>query len=162
MLILIADHLTRLYTVFNVFSYLTMRAILSALTALTLSFAMGPWLIQRLQMQRIGQQIRQLGPESHQPKAGTPTMGGALILLAIAFSTLLWSNLSNRFVWLVLGGTLVLRRDRLRRRLQEARRAQLEGPFRARQDLLADGRRARRSRSRSISAPTIRRSITRC
>ena len=106
MLILLADHLTRLYTFFNVFSYLTMRAILSALTALTLSFAMGPWLIQRLQMQRIGQQIRQLGPESHQPKAGTPTMGGALILLAIAFSTLLWSNLSNRFVWLVLGGTL--------------------------------------------------------
>ena len=106
MLILLADHLTRLYTGFNVFSYLTMRAILSALTALTLSFAMGPWLIQRLQTQRIGQQIRQLGPESHQPKAGTPTMGGALILLAIAFSTLLWSNLSNRFVWLVLGGTL--------------------------------------------------------
>ena len=106
MLILLADHLTRLYTGFNVFSYLTMRAILSALTALVLSFAMGPWLIQRLQMQRIGQQIRELGPESHLPKAGTPTMGGALILIAIAFSTLLWSNLSNRFVWLVLGGTM--------------------------------------------------------
>ncbi|HVY66024.1 MAG TPA: phospho-N-acetylmuramoyl-pentapeptide-transferase [Gammaproteobacteria bacterium] len=106
MLILLADHLTRLYTGFNVFSYLTMRAILSALTALVLSFAVGPWLIQRLTMQRVGQQIRELGPQSHLPKAGTPTMGGALILLAIAVSTLLWSNLNNRFVWLVLGGTL--------------------------------------------------------
>ncbi len=106
MLILLADHLTRLYTGFNVFSYLTMRAILSALTALVLSFAVGPWLIQRLTMQRVGQQIRELGPQSHLPKAGTLTMGGALILLAIAVSTLLWSNLNNRFVWLVLGGTL--------------------------------------------------------
>ena len=106
MLILVTDHLTHLYTGFNVFSYLTMRAILSALTALVLSFAVGPWLIQRLQMQRVGQQIRGDGPQTHQPKAGTPTMGGALILLAIAVSTLLWSNLSNRFVWLVLGGML--------------------------------------------------------
>jgi phospho-N-acetylmuramoyl-pentapeptide-transferase len=106
MLIFVTEHLTRLYTGFNVFSYLTMRAILSALTALVLSFAFGPALIQRLQMQRIGQQIRELGPETHLPKAGTPTMGGALILLAIAISTLLWANLSNRFVWLVLGGTM--------------------------------------------------------
>jgi phospho-N-acetylmuramoyl-pentapeptide-transferase len=106
MLIFVTEHLTRLYSGFNVFSYLTLRAILSALTALVLSFAFGPMLIQRLQMQRIGQQIRELGPQSHLPKAGTPTMGGALILLAIAISTLLWANLSNRFVWLVLGGTL--------------------------------------------------------
>jgi phospho-N-acetylmuramoyl-pentapeptide-transferase len=106
MLILLTEHLTRLYSGFNVFSYLTMRAILSALTALVLSFAFGPALIQRLQMQRIGQQVRTFGPESHLPKAGTPTMGGALILLAIAISTLLWANLTNRFVLLVLGGTL--------------------------------------------------------
>ena len=106
MLIYVTDYLTQLYSGFNVFSYLTTRAILSALTALVLSFAFGPYLIQRLQMQRIGQQIRQVGPESHFPKAGTPTMGGALILLAIAISTVLWANLSNRFVLLVLGGTL--------------------------------------------------------
>ena len=96
MLMLLTEHLTRLYSGFNVFSYLTMRAILSALTALVLSFAMGPWLIQRLTLQKVGQQIRELGPQSHRPKAGTPTMGGALILLAITISTLLWSNLSNR------------------------------------------------------------------
>jgi len=106
MLFYAAEYLTELYSGFNVFSYLTTRAILSALTALVLSFAFGPYLIQRLQMQRVGQQIRQVGPESHLPKAGTPTMGGALILLAIAVSTLLWANLSNRFVLLTLGGTL--------------------------------------------------------
>src|SRR5688572_16835443 len=106
MLIYVTEYLTELYTGFNVFSYLTTRAILGALTALVLSFAFGPDLIQRLQMQRIGQQIRQVGPESHFPKAGTPTMGGALILLAIAISTLLWANLENRFVLLTLGGTL--------------------------------------------------------
>jgi phospho-N-acetylmuramoyl-pentapeptide-transferase len=106
MLIYVTDYLTQLYSGFNVFSYLTTRAILGALTALVLSFAFGPYLIQRLQLQRIGQQIRQVGPQSHFPKAGTPTMGGALILLAIAISTLLWADLGNRFVLLVLGGTL--------------------------------------------------------
>src|SRR6187551_1220324 len=106
MLIYLADYLKELYSGFNVFSYLTTRAILGALTALVLSFAFGPYLIQRLQMQRIGQQIRQVGPQSHFPKAGTPTMGGALILLAIAISTVLWANLENRFVLIALGGTL--------------------------------------------------------
>jgi phospho-N-acetylmuramoyl-pentapeptide-transferase len=106
MLILVTEHLTRFYTGFNVFSYLTTRAILSALTALVLSFAIGPLLIQKLTMQKVGQQIRDVGPASHQPKAGTPTMGGALILLAVAISTVLWANLTNRFVWIVLGGTL--------------------------------------------------------
>ena len=77
MLIYLADYLKELYSGFNVFSYLTTRAILGALTALVLSFAFGPYLIQRLQMQRIGQQIRQVGPESHFPKAGTPTRGRA-------------------------------------------------------------------------------------
>ncbi|HEX6996717.1 MAG TPA: phospho-N-acetylmuramoyl-pentapeptide-transferase [Gammaproteobacteria bacterium] len=105
MLILVAEYLTKYYSGFNVFSYLTMRAILGALTALVLSFAIGPYLIQRLSVRRIGQQVRDLGPESHLPKAGTPTMGGALILLAIAISTLLWANLDNRFVWIVLGAT---------------------------------------------------------
>jgi phospho-N-acetylmuramoyl-pentapeptide-transferase len=102
MLMLLTEYLTRFYTGFNVFNYLTMRAILGALTALVLSLAAGPYLIQRLSQQRIGQQIRELGPVSHLPKAGTPTMGGSLILIAIAFSTLLWADLGNRFVWIVL------------------------------------------------------------
>jgi phospho-N-acetylmuramoyl-pentapeptide-transferase len=105
-LVYVTDYLTEIYSGFNVFSYLTTRAILGALTALVLSFAFGPYLIARLQMQRVGQQIRQVGPESHLPKAGTPTMGGALILLAIAISTVLWANLGNRFVQLTLAGTL--------------------------------------------------------
>ena len=106
MLIVVTEYLTSFHSGFNVFGYLTLRAILSALTALALSFAMGPYVIQRLSAQRVGQQIRQVGPQTHLPKAGTPTMGGALILLAIVVSTLLWANLSNRFVWIVLIATL--------------------------------------------------------
>jgi phospho-N-acetylmuramoyl-pentapeptide-transferase len=102
----LTDYRTEFYSGFNVFSYSTMRAILSALTALVLSFAFGPYLIQHLTTQSIGQPIRPLGPESHLPKAGTPTMGGALILVAIAFSTLMWADLRNRYVWIVLGTTL--------------------------------------------------------
>ena len=107
MLMMLTEYLTRFYSGFNVFSYLTMRAILSALTALVLSFAIGPYLIHRLSLGRIGQPIREYGPESHLPKAGTPTMGGALILLAITVGTVLWADLTNRFVWIVLGVTLV-------------------------------------------------------
>jgi phospho-N-acetylmuramoyl-pentapeptide-transferase len=107
MLMLLSEYLTRYYTAFNVFGYLTMRAILGALTALILSFAVGPYLIHRLSTQMSGQPIRELGPQTHLLKAGTPTMGGALILLAIALSTLLWANLANRFVWIVLIVTLV-------------------------------------------------------
>jgi len=106
MLIYLTDYLTRVHSGFNVFNYLTFRAILSALTALALSLALGPYVIQRLSTRSVGQPIRMLGPESHLPKAGTPTMGGALILLAILVSTLLWASLSNRFVWIVLIVTL--------------------------------------------------------
>jgi phospho-N-acetylmuramoyl-pentapeptide-transferase len=107
MLMTLTEHLSGIYSGFNVFSYLTMRAILAALTALVLSFAAGPYLIQKLTIRRAGQPVREDGPQSHLPKAGTPTMGGALILIAIATSTLLWSDLGNRFVWIVLGVTLV-------------------------------------------------------
>jgi phospho-N-acetylmuramoyl-pentapeptide-transferase len=106
MLMLLTQHLTQYYSGFNVFGYLTMRAILGALTALVLCFAVGPYLIHRLSLRRAGQPIRQLGPQAHLVKAGTPTMGGALILLAIALSTLLWADLTNRFVWIVLVVTL--------------------------------------------------------
>jgi phospho-N-acetylmuramoyl-pentapeptide-transferase len=95
-----------LYSGFNVFSYLTLRAILAALTALVFSFLVGPWMIRRLTARQIGQRVRDFGPESHLPKAGTPTMGGAMILVAIATSTVLWADLGNRFVWIVLATTL--------------------------------------------------------
>lgn len=91
---------------FEVFNYLSLRGILGVLTSLTFSLLFGPWMIRRLTERQIGQAIRSDGPESHLSKAGTPTMGGALILLSIALSTLLWSDLSNRFVWLVLAVTL--------------------------------------------------------
>jgi phospho-N-acetylmuramoyl-pentapeptide-transferase len=88
----------------NVFSYLTMRAILAALSALAISLVIGPWMIERLSRYQIGQVIREEGPQTHFKKAGTPTMGGLLILVAILASTLLWADLRNRFVWVVLGG----------------------------------------------------------
>jgi phospho-N-acetylmuramoyl-pentapeptide-transferase len=91
---------------FNVFGYLTLRAILGALTALGLSLLLGPAFIRRLERHQVGQPIRELGPESHFSKAGTPTMGGALILFTLVLATLLWSDLSNRYVWVVLLVTL--------------------------------------------------------
>jgi len=106
MLLYLADYLTQLYSGFNAFTYITLRAIMGALTALVMSFVLGPIVIRRLINRQIGQTIRQDGPQSHLPKAGTPTMGGALILLAIIFSTLLWADLSSRYVWIVIGVTL--------------------------------------------------------
>jgi len=91
---------------FSVFAYITLRGILSALTALALSLLLGPAFIRRLVKKQVKQPIRKLGPESHFVKAGTPTMGGALILFAIVVSTLLWADLSNRYVWTVLLVTL--------------------------------------------------------
>jgi phospho-N-acetylmuramoyl-pentapeptide-transferase len=103
MLLYLAEYLARFESGFNVFQYLTFRAILGALTALAISLLVGPWMIRKLTFHQIGQQVRSFGPESHLPKAGTPTMGGALILVAIGISTLLWADLGNRFVWIVLG-----------------------------------------------------------
>ena len=91
---------------FNVFTYITLRGILSALTALAISLLLGPAFIRRLVKKQVRQPIRKLGPESHFAKAGTPTMGGALILFAIVVSTLLWSDLEHRYVWTVLWVTL--------------------------------------------------------
>ena len=91
----------------NVFSYLTFRAILAAVTALVISLIAGPWMIERLAALRVGQVVRDDGPQTHFKKAGTPTMGGMLILVAIIVSTLLWADLSNRFVWIVLGVTVL-------------------------------------------------------
>ncbi len=98
----LAEYLTQYYSAFNVFSYLTFRAIVSTLTALFISLYFGPKLIRYLQKMQIGQTVRDDGPESHLSKSGTPTMGGILILAAIVFSVLLWADLSNTYVWVVL------------------------------------------------------------
>ncbi len=107
MLLQLTEYLEQFHRGFGVFQYLTLRAILGALTALTISLIVGPSMIRRLSKFQIGQTVRADGPETHFVKAGTPTMGGSLILVAIATSTLFWSDLSNRFVWVVLIVTLL-------------------------------------------------------
>lgn len=94
------------YGVLNVFRYITFRAVIAALTALLVSFLIGPWLIRRLTDRQIGQQIRPDGPQSHFSKAGTPTMGGTLILFSLILATILLADLSNPFIWVVLWVTV--------------------------------------------------------
>ncbi|MBP1148445.1 MULTISPECIES: phospho-N-acetylmuramoyl-pentapeptide-transferase [Methylocaldum] len=106
MLLILAEALQKYFDVFRVFQYLTLRAILGVLTALIISFIVGPVMIRHLSKYKVGQSIRSDGPQSHFSKAGTPTMGGALILVSIAISTLLWADLSNRYVWVILLVTL--------------------------------------------------------
>jgi len=105
-LLYLTNYLAQFESGFNLFNYLTMRAILGALTALVLSFIIGPRMIKRLSVNQLGQPVREDGPDTHLLKAGTPTMGGALILTAIAVSTLLWADLENAYVWIVLFVTL--------------------------------------------------------
>ncbi|EIC21894.1 phospho-N-acetylmuramoyl-pentapeptide-transferase [Thiorhodovibrio frisius] len=106
MLLLLTDWLTQFYSGFFVFRYLTLRGILGVLTALSIALLVGRPLIRWLSSYKVGQVVRDDGPSSHLSKAGTPTMGGTLMLVAIAISTLLWADLSNRFVWVVLLTTL--------------------------------------------------------
>ena len=106
MLYELSQYLAQYHSGFNVFQYLTLRSILGVLTALSISLIVGPPLIRYLNSYNIGQRVRDDGPESHFSKAGTPTMGGTLILVAIVVSTLLWSDLSSRFVWIVLFVTI--------------------------------------------------------
>ena len=106
MLLTITRWLEAYFDIFRVFNYLTFRGILGVLTALLISFLVGPAMIRRLSRYKIGQSIREDGPQSHFSKAGTPTMGGALILVSIAASTLLWGDLTNRYIWTVLSVTL--------------------------------------------------------
>ena len=107
MLLSLFEYLAQYYSAFNVFQYITFRGILGVLTALLLSFIIGPVMIRRLSRFNIGQSIRDDGPESHFSKAGTPTMGGALVLVAVVLSALLWSDLSSRYVWVVIVVTLL-------------------------------------------------------
>lgn len=94
------------YSIFNVFRYITFRALIAGLTALVVSFVLGPWLIRRLTDRQVGQTIRPDGPQSHASKAGTPTMGGTLILFSLLLATLLLADLRNFYVWLVVAVSL--------------------------------------------------------
>jgi phospho-N-acetylmuramoyl-pentapeptide-transferase len=107
MLILLSEYLQQYISAFSVFQYLSLRGILSVMTAIIFSLMVGPWVIRKLNYHQVGQSIRDDGPQTHLVKAGTPTMGGALILLSICMSTLLWSDLSNRYIQAVLAVTLM-------------------------------------------------------
>ncbi|OGS92906.1 MAG: phospho-N-acetylmuramoyl-pentapeptide-transferase [Gallionellales bacterium GWA2_59_43] len=106
MLLALAQSLSQDIRFFSVFNYITLRTVLAAMTALGISFLVGPAMIRKLTAYKIGQSVRTDGPQTHLVKAGTPTMGGALILTAIAITTLLWGDLHNQYVWVVLLTTL--------------------------------------------------------
>ena len=111
MLLALSQWLSQSISGFNVFAYITLRSVLAALTALTISFIAGPPVIRWLAAKKIGQAVRQDGPQTHLFKSGTPTMGGVLILISIAITTLLWGDLTNRYVWVILVVTLALARS---------------------------------------------------
>ena len=106
MLLELAQWLAKDIRAFNVFSYITLRAVMATLTALAIALIAGPMVIRKLTAYKIGQSVRDDGPQTHLVKAGTPTMGGVLILISIGMATLLWADLTNRFVWIVLVVTL--------------------------------------------------------
>lgn len=106
MLLWLTQALSEDIRAFNVFNYITLRAVLATLTALVISFIVGPSMIRKLTFYKIGQSVRDDGPQAHLSKAGTPTMGGALVLVAVGVTTLLWADLTNRFVWVVLVVTI--------------------------------------------------------
>ena len=106
MLLALTEYLARFYSGFHVCQYLTLRAILAAITALCLALFIGPAMIEMLSRYQIGQRVRTDGPQTHLQKSGTPTMGGGLILVAMGLGTLLWADLSSRFVWILLAVTL--------------------------------------------------------
>ncbi|MBV1951103.1 MAG: phospho-N-acetylmuramoyl-pentapeptide-transferase [Cycloclasticus sp.] len=108
MLLILAEWLSEYHSGFRVFQYLTMRSILAILTALFIAFLVGPAMIRKLTFHKIGQAVRDDGPETHFKKAGTPTMGGTLILVAVGLSTLLWADLNNRYIWVVLLVTMLI------------------------------------------------------
>ena len=106
MLLALAHWLAQDVRTFSVFNYITLRALMAAMTSLVISFLVGPWMIRKLTSMKIGQAVRSDGPQTHLVKAGTPTMGGALILTSVAISTLLWGDLHNAYIWVVLFTTL--------------------------------------------------------
>ncbi|MDN0075031.1 phospho-N-acetylmuramoyl-pentapeptide-transferase [Crenobacter sp. SG2303] len=102
MLVWLADWLGEYVRAFKVFNYITLRAVLACLTSLGIALVLGPWVIRKLTELKVGQAVRNDGPQTHLVKAGTPTMGGSLILLSITITTLLWAQLDNKYVWLLL------------------------------------------------------------
>ncbi len=106
MLLWLTEYLSQYVGGFGVFQYLTFRTMVSVTTALVISLIIGPLVIERLSQKQIGQRVREDGPQSHFSKAGTPTMGGALILIVIFITTIAWGELSNRYIWVVLGVTM--------------------------------------------------------
>ena len=106
MLLYLTEYLAKFHSGFHVFQYLTLRGILAAMTTLTMALVIGPKMIATLARYQIGQRVRTDGPQTHLQKSGTPTMGGGLILVAMFIGTLLWADLSNRFVWILMATTL--------------------------------------------------------
>src|SRR6202012_2134338 len=106
MLLILTEYLAKFYSGFHVFQYLTLRGILAAVTALLMGLLIGPRMLSLLSHYQSGKVVRSDGPQSHLLKKGTPTMGGGLILVAMGIGTLLWADLSSRFVWVLLGSTL--------------------------------------------------------
>ena len=103
---LLYEKLFPIFSPFRIFGYVTLRTFAASITALLVAILAGPWMIRRLRAMQIGQPIREDGPETHLKKAGTPTMGGLLIVIAIVVPTLLWADLSNPFVWLAVFATV--------------------------------------------------------
>ena len=128
MLLRLTEYLSEYLGVFAVFQYITFRTMVSALTALAMSLALGPVMIRKLAHLQIGQRVREEGPESHLQKAGTPTMGGAMILVTTLLATVLWCDPASRHVWIVLAVHAVFGAIRLVRRLPEGIRGQRPGP----------------------------------
>ena len=106
MLLTLSQWLAQDIRAFNVFGYITLRTMLAALTALVISFIIGPMMIRKLTVYKIGQSVRDDGPQTHLVKVGTPTMGGTLILMSVVLTTLLWADLGNQYIWVVLLTTL--------------------------------------------------------
>src|SRR5882757_7796162 len=106
MLLYLTEYLAKYYSGFHVFQYLTLRGILAAATTLLITLLIGPTMIEMLGKYQIGQRVRTDGPQTHLQKSGTPTMGGGLILVAMAIGTLVWADLTSRFVWILLATTL--------------------------------------------------------
>ncbi len=119
--------LHRYVPAFRVFGYITTRVALASLTALAIALVLGPWMIGKLREWSFGQHIREDGPQSHRKKAGTPTMGGLLIVTAIVVPTLLWADLRNEYIWLALLGLVGFGFDRVSGRLCQGREAAQSG-----------------------------------
>ncbi len=146
--------LQRYFSPLNVFRYITVRTVYASLTAMFLALVFGPWLIRKLRELQIGQYIREEGPQEHKKKAGTPTMGGVLIVLSTAVPVLLWADLTNAFVLIALFALLGIRRDRFHGRLRKGFEAKKSRPHRQAQVLPADSRQPCRrgfaARSRNV------------